>query len=82
MGLKKDFGRKLQTNIAIFYYDFRDYQVPLTVANLTGGLATSQSRYLNVPKSVSEGIEFEAPGPIDNLRSCSTTRSTPRGSIS
>jgi iron complex outermembrane receptor protein len=69
IGLKKDFGRKLQTNIAIFYYDFRDYQVPLTVANLTGGLAVSQSRYLNVPKSVSEGIEFESTwAPIDNLR--------------
>ena len=69
IGLKKDFGRKLQTNIALFYYDFRDFQVPLTVANLTGGLATSQSRYLNVPKSISEGIEFESTwAPIDNLR--------------
>ena len=69
IGLKKDFGRKLQTNIAIFYYDFSDYQVPLTVANLTGGLTVSQSRYLNVPKSVSEGIEFEGTwAPIDNLR--------------
>ncbi len=69
IGLKKDFGRKLQTNIAIFYYDFRDYQVPLTVANVSGGLAVSQSRYLNIPKSVSEGIEFEGTwAPIDNLR--------------
>jgi iron complex outermembrane receptor protein len=69
IGLKKDFGRKLQTNIAIFYYDFSNYQVPLTVANVSGGLATSQSRYLNVPKSVSEGIEFESTwAPIDNLR--------------
>ena len=69
IGIKKDFGRKLQTNIAIFYYDFSDYQVPLTVANLTGGLAVSQSRYVNVPKSVSEGIEIETVwNPIDNLR--------------
>jgi iron complex outermembrane receptor protein len=69
IGLKKDFGRKLQTNIAIFYYDFRDFQVPLTVANLTGTLAVSQSRYLNVPKSISEGIELETTwAPIDNLR--------------
>jgi iron complex outermembrane receptor protein len=69
IGLKKDFGRTLQTNIAIFYYDFRDFQVPLTVANLTGQIAVSQSRYVNVPKSVSEGIELEATwAPIDNLR--------------
>ncbi len=69
IGLKKDFGRRLQTNIAIFYYDFSDYQVPLTVANVSGGLAVSQSRYLNIPKSVSEGIEFESTwAPIDNLR--------------
>jgi iron complex outermembrane receptor protein len=69
VGLKKDFGRTLQTNIALFYYDFRDFQVPLTVANVSGSLAVSQSRYLNVPKSISEGIEIETTwAPIDNLR--------------
>jgi len=69
IGLKKDFGRTLQTNIAIFYYDFSDYQAPLTVANLTGGLAVSQSQYVNIPKSVSEGVELESTwAPIDNLR--------------
>ncbi len=69
LGFKKDFGRKLQTNVAIFYYDFSNYQAPLTVANLTGAVAVSQSRYLNIPKSVSEGIELESTwAPIDNLR--------------
>ena len=69
IGFKKDFGRTLQTNVAIFYYDFSNYQAPLTVANLTGGIAVSESRYLNIPKSVSEGIELESTwAPIDNLR--------------
>jgi iron complex outermembrane receptor protein len=69
IGLKKDWGRTFQTNIALFYYDFTGYQVPLSVVSTTGGLSVSQSKYLNVPKSVSEGIEFESTwAPIDNLR--------------
>ena len=69
IGIKKDFGRKLQTNLAIFYYDFSNYQAPLAVANLTGAIAVSESRYLNIPKSVSEGFELETTwAPIDNLR--------------
>jgi iron complex outermembrane receptor protein len=68
-GIKKDFGRKLQTNLALFYYDYSDLQAPLTVANNTGGLAPSQSQFLNVPKAVSEGVELETTwAPIDNLR--------------
>ncbi len=69
IGIKKDFGRKLQTNLALFYYDYSDLQAPLTVANNTGGLAPSQSEFLNIPKSVSEGAELETTwAPIDNLR--------------
>lgn len=69
LGIKKDFGRRLQTNLAIFYYDFSNFQAPLAVANLTGGLAVSESRFLNIPKSVSEGFELETTwAPIDNLR--------------
>ena len=68
VGLKKDFGRRLQTNLALFYYDYSDLQAPLTVANNTGGLAPSQSQFVNVPKSISAGVELEATWtPIDNL---------------
>jgi len=69
IGFKKDFGRTLQTNVAIFYYDYQGLQAPLTVANNSGGLQPSQSIFLNVPKAYSEGIELESTwNPIDNLR--------------
>ncbi|HEX3887145.1 MAG TPA: TonB-dependent receptor [Phenylobacterium sp.] len=69
VGLKKEFGRTLQTNLAIFYYDYDGLQAPLTVANNSGALAVSQSVFLNVPHAVSEGVEFESTWtPIENLR--------------
>ncbi|HEX3887144.1 MAG TPA: TonB-dependent receptor [Phenylobacterium sp.] len=69
IGLKKDWTSRLQTNVAIFYYDFTGFQAPLSVANLTNSLLPSQSRFVNIPKSISEGIEFESTwAPIDNLR--------------
>jgi iron complex outermembrane receptor protein len=68
-GIKKDFGRTLQTNLALFYEDLTGFQAPLTVANNTGGLAPSQSQYVNIPKSVSQGVELEVNWvPIDNLQ--------------
>ena len=69
VGFKKDFGRTLQTNIAAFYYDYEDFQAPLTVTNTSGGLSVNQSLFLNVPKAESYGIEFESTwAPIDNLK--------------
>ena len=69
VGFKKDFGRTLQTNVAAFYYDYQDFQAPLTVTNTSGALAVNESRFLNVPKSYSYGVEFESTwAPIDNLR--------------
>ena len=69
VGLKKNFGHTLQTNLAIFYYNYTDLQAPLTVANNSGALAASQTRFLNVPKSISKGIELETLwAPIDNLQ--------------
>jgi iron complex outermembrane receptor protein len=68
IGLKKNFGSRIQVNIDLFYEDLRGYQAPLTVVNNTGGLAVSQSRYLNIPKSSIKGAEIEATWvPIDNL---------------
>jgi iron complex outermembrane receptor protein len=69
VGAKKNFGRTLQANIAVFYYDYRNLQAPLTVANNSGGLAVSESRLLNVPRSVSQGFELETIwAPINNLQ--------------
>jgi iron complex outermembrane receptor protein len=69
LGLKKDFGRTLQTNLALFYYNYEGLQAPLTVPNNTGAVTSSQNEFLNIPSSYSEGVEFESTWvPIDNLR--------------
>jgi iron complex outermembrane receptor protein len=69
VGFKTTIGHDLQVDLAAFYYDFLNYQAPLTVVNNSGGLAVSQSGYINIPKAVSKGIELETTWtPIDNLR--------------
>jgi iron complex outermembrane receptor protein len=69
VGLKKEFfNRTLQVNVALFYEDLKNYQAPLTIINTAGGTALSQSEYLNIPKSVSQGVEIETNwAPIDHL---------------
>jgi iron complex outermembrane receptor protein len=68
VGVKKNWSR-LQTNVALFLLDYKNLQAPLTVANTSGGLAVSESRFLNVPKAENYGAEVEAIwSPIDNLR--------------
>ncbi|HEY2357675.1 MAG TPA: TonB-dependent receptor, partial [Phenylobacterium sp.] len=70
IGLKKDLlNHTLQTNIAVFYYNYEDLQAPVTIVNTQGGLAQSQGVFLNVPKAVSQGVEFESIWqPIDHLQ--------------
>ncbi|HVI31305.1 TonB-dependent receptor [Phenylobacterium sp.] len=64
LGAKKNFGRRLQVNSALFFSDYKGFQTPLTVAlgNITG------SRFLNLDAEV-WGAEFEAQwAPVDNLQ--------------
>jgi iron complex outermembrane receptor protein len=69
VGLKKDFGHTLQTNMALFYYDYSNAQVPITIVNNTGSPGPSQGVFFNVPKSVSQGFELETIWqPIDHLQ--------------
>ena len=70
VGLKKElFERRLQTNIAVFYLDYQDFQAPVTIPAVGGGLAQPQGVFLNVPKAVSYGVELEAIwSPIDKLQ--------------
>jgi iron complex outermembrane receptor protein len=56
IGYKETFGRNLLIDIAGFYYDYEGLQLPISIAN--GGV--TQSQFINVPKSVSEGVELEA----------------------
>jgi len=69
IGLKKDFGRTFQANMAAFFYDYENDQIPLTVAQTSGGLAQTQAVFFNVPKARSIGFELESIWqPIDHLQ--------------
>jgi len=69
IGLKKDFGRTLQANIAVFRYNYQDAQVPISVLPTGGGLAQSEDIFFNIPKSISQGVELETTWqPLDHLQ--------------
>ncbi|THD56080.1 TonB-dependent receptor, partial [Phenylobacterium sp.] len=70
IGLKKDlFNRTLQIDAAIFYLDYQDFQAPVTIPAVSGGVQQAQGVFLNVPKAVSYGIELESIwSPIDHLQ--------------
>jgi len=74
IGLKKDFGRTLQTNMALFYYAYKNLQIPITRVS-TGAVpafgpgATTATDFYNVPQAISEGFELETTWqPIQNLQ--------------
>ncbi|MDE2487850.1 MAG: TonB-dependent receptor [Alphaproteobacteria bacterium] len=72
-GLKKTWGTTLQTNFAVYYYDYKNLQIPIreVQTGTLGGQAFQQSTtsFYNVPKSQSAGFEFEGIWqPIDNLQ--------------
>ncbi|MBL8773138.1 MAG: TonB-dependent receptor [Phenylobacterium sp.] len=54
IGLKKNFGRALQVNVAAFYLDYRDLQAPVAVR--VG--ATNVTQFVNIAKSESYGVEL------------------------
>jgi iron complex outermembrane recepter protein len=69
VGLKKNFGSTLQTNIAVFHTKYENAQVPISIVPTGGGLAQVQSVFYNIPKAVTQGVEVEATWlPIDNLQ--------------
>lgn len=69
VGLKKNFGPNIQANIAAFYYDYSNAQIPLTIVNTSGAVAVTQSIFYNVPEASSKGIEIETIWqPIENLQ--------------
>jgi iron complex outermembrane receptor protein len=70
VGLKKSlFNHTLQTNLAIFYLDYQDFQAPVTVPAVGGDVTQPQGEFINVPKAVSYGIEMETIwSPIDHLQ--------------
>jgi iron complex outermembrane receptor protein len=69
VGFKKTFGRVFQANIALFHYNYKDAQIPLSVANTSGAITQSQSVFYNIPKAISQGVEIETVWqPIDHLQ--------------
>jgi len=68
IGLKTNIGRTFQINGDIFYYEYKNAQVPLSQPSATAG-GTSNSILFNVPKATSKGLEVETIWqPIDNLQ--------------
>jgi iron complex outermembrane receptor protein len=58
----------LQINGDVFYYNYKNAQVPLAQPSATAG-AAANSILFNVPKAVSQGVEFETIWqPIDRLQ--------------
>ena len=65
VGLKKDWTRRIQTNVVGFYSLYYDAQVPLSIQQ---GTNPAFSIFYNVPRSILQGIELESVfQPTDNL---------------
>ena len=69
LGLKKSFGRTFQANLSAYYYDYANFQAPVTIVPAGGGTSVTSTVFYNVPKAISKGFEAELTwAPIDNLR--------------
>jgi iron complex outermembrane receptor protein len=55
IGYKQSFGRTLLIDIALFYYDYDNFQQPIDINNA----GVTQGEFVNVPKARSDGVEFE-----------------------
>ena len=52
IGYKQSFGRNLLIDMAAFYYDYDDFQLPISINNNGGH---SRRQFVNVPKARSDG---------------------------
>jgi iron complex outermembrane receptor protein len=58
LGGKEVFNRQFQVNGALFYYNYKDKQIPLTLpAEIVGGPTISS--IVNIPKAETYGLELE-----------------------
>jgi len=55
IGYKESFGKSLLLDLAAFYYDYNDLQLPISIAN--GGV--TQSQFVGVPSATTAGVEAE-----------------------
>ena len=64
-GLKKDWTRRIQTNVTGFYEQYYDAQYPLTITQAQG---PNIGIFYNIPRSVIQGVEVETVfAPLDKL---------------
>lgn len=67
LGYKHSVNNRLRANLALYYYDYKDLQVPITVPLPSGGPDLTQ--FYNLTKSKSYGAELElAWQPVDALQ--------------
>jgi len=57
IGFKKNFGRTLQVNAAVYYLDYANLQAPVTVT--LPGSAIHVNQFTNIAKSRSDGVELD-----------------------
>jgi iron complex outermembrane receptor protein len=57
-GVKQDFSSTLKADATVFYYDYRDMQIPVSALNATTGGVFA--RYTNFPKARMYGLELQA----------------------
>jgi iron complex outermembrane recepter protein len=73
IGFKRNWGPTLQTNLALYHYDYKNLQIPISVIR-TGSLggqniAQGTTSFYNTPKSSSMGLELETLWqPLENLQ--------------
>jgi outer membrane receptor protein involved in Fe transport len=58
LGWKQTFGGRLQFNSAVFYYDYTDFQAPLSVQLPGGGGSLFATQFVNLDAEV-KGVEVE-----------------------
>jgi iron complex outermembrane receptor protein len=60
VGLKKTFGHSLTLDASIYYYDYHDFQLPISTLTKVLGAAAIQSNLINIPSSRLDGFELES----------------------
>ena len=73
IGLKKNWSPSFQTNVALYHYDYKNLQIPISVIRtgdfLGSPVAQGTTSFYNTPKSRSQGLEVEVLWqPIENLQ--------------
>lgn len=60
VGLKQRVGQNIQVNGAVFYYDYSDFQVPVTVLRGSGPAGNiTQTQFVNAEAARTYGVELE-----------------------